>query len=58
MTGGFVHVDVREASSRWISKSGTAYHVVSKIMPTIRQGSKTALVARLMLSLCCSDILA
>ena len=40
MTGGFVHIDVREAQSRWISKSGTAYHVVSKIMPTIRQGSK------------------
>lgn len=40
VTGGFVHVDVRETHSRWISKSGTAYQVVSKIMPTIRQGSK------------------
>lgn len=40
MTGGFVHVDVRETYSRWVSKSGTAYQVVSKIMPTIRQGSK------------------
>lgn len=40
VTGGFVHVDVRKTPSRWISKSGTAYQVVSKIMPTIRQGSK------------------
>ena len=40
VTGGFVHVDVREAPSRWISKVGTSYKVVSKIMPTIRQGSK------------------
>lgn len=32
--------DVRETHSRWVSKSGTAYQVVSKIMPTIRQGSK------------------
>ena len=40
VTGGFVHVDVRESPSRWVSKSGTAYQVVSKIMPTIRQGSK------------------
>ena len=40
VTGGFVHVDVRETHSRWVSKSGTAYQVVSKIMPTIRQGSK------------------
>ena len=40
MTGGFVHVDVREAPSRWISKVGTSYKVVSKIMPTIRQDSK------------------
>lgn len=40
VTGGFVHVDVRETYSRWVSKSGTAYQVVSKIMPTIRQGSK------------------
>lgn len=40
VTGGFVHVDVRESPSRWISKNGTAYQVVSKIMPTIRQGSK------------------
>ena len=40
MTDGFVHIDVRETHSRWISKSGTAYQVVSKIMPTIRQGSK------------------
>ena len=40
VTGGFVHVDVRETHSRWVSKNGTAYQVVSKIMPTIRQGSK------------------
>lgn len=40
VTGGFVHVDVREAPSRWISKVGTSYKVVSKIMPTISQGSK------------------
>ena len=40
VTGGFVYVDVREAPSRWISKVGTSYKVVSKIMPTIRQGSK------------------
>lgn len=37
---GFVHVDVRSWKSRWISKSGTAYVSVSKIMPTIKQGSK------------------
>ena len=40
VTGGFVHVDVRSNVSRWISKAGTAYKVVSKIMPTIRQGDK------------------
>lgn len=40
VTGGFVHVDVRANVSRWISKSGTAYKVVSKIMPTIKQGDK------------------
>lgn len=37
---GFVHVDVRSWKSRWISKAGTAYVSVSKIMPTIKQGSK------------------
>lgn len=37
---GFVHVDVRSWKSRWISKTGTAYVSVSKIMPTIKQGSK------------------
>lgn len=37
---GFVHVDVRSWSSRWISKAGTAYVSVSKIMPTIKQGAK------------------
>ena len=40
LTSGFVHVDVRSWKSRWISKAGTAYVSVSKIMPTIRQGSK------------------
>lgn len=40
VTSGFVHVDVRVTPSRWISKGGTVYQVVSKIMPTIRQGSK------------------
>lgn len=40
LTGGFVHVDVRSWKSRWISKVGTAYASVSKIMPTIRQGAK------------------
>lgn len=40
VTGGFVHVDVRPNISRWISKAGTAYKVVSRIMPTIKQGSK------------------
>ena len=28
--------------SRWISKTGTAYAVANKIMPTIKQGSKDA----------------
>lgn len=37
---GFVHVDVRSWKSRWISKVGTAYVSVSKIMPTIKQGAK------------------
>lgn len=37
---GFVHVDVRSWKSRWISKAGTSYVSVSKIMPTIKQGSK------------------
>lgn len=40
VTGGFVHVDVRANVSRWISKTGTAYAVANKIMPTIRQDSK------------------
>lgn len=40
VTGGFVHVDVRANVSRWISKTGTAYAVANKIMPTIKQGSK------------------
>lgn len=40
VTGGFVHVDVRLNVSRWISKSGTAYKVTNKIMPTIKLGSK------------------
>lgn len=37
---GFVHIDVRSWKSRWISKAGTAYVSVNKIMPTIKQGSK------------------
>ena len=37
---GFCHVDVRSSSSRWISKTGTAYKTCSKIMPTLRNGSK------------------
>ena len=40
VTAGFVHVDVRTNVSRWISKAGTSYKVVSKIMPTIKEGSK------------------
>lgn len=39
-TAGFVHIDVRTNTSRWISKSGTTYKVASKIMPTIKEGSK------------------
>ncbi len=39
-TAGFVHIDVRTNVSRWISKAGTSYKVVSKIMPTIKEGSK------------------
>ena len=42
VTGGFVHVDVRVNVSRCISKTGTAYAVTNKIMPTIKQGSKDA----------------
>ena len=37
---GFVHIDVRSWKSRWISKHGTAYVSVTKIMPTIKQGTK------------------
>lgn len=37
---GFVHIDVRSWKSRWISKHGTAYVSVAKIMPTIKQGAK------------------
>ena len=37
---GFIHVDVRSWKSRWISKAGTAYVSVDKIMPTIKQGAK------------------
>lgn len=37
---GFVHIDVRSWKSRWISKAGTAYVSVTKIMPTIKQGAK------------------
>ena len=40
LTDGFVHVDVRSWSSRWISKAGTAYKSVSKIMPTIKKGAR------------------
>jgi len=40
VTAGFVHVDTRSAYSRWTSKSGTSYVTVSKIMPTVRQGSR------------------
>lgn len=40
LKAGFVHVDTRSWSSRWISKSGTAYVSVSKIMPTIRKGAR------------------
>lgn len=39
---GFVHVDVRQTVSRWISKTGTTYLTVSNIMPTIKVGSKDA----------------
>lgn len=37
---GFVHVDVRNWKSRWISKTGTAYMIVHTIMPTIRLKNK------------------
>ena len=31
MTGGFVHVDVRETYSRWVSKSGDVYKRQDKL---------------------------
>lgn len=40
LKAGFVHVDTRSWSSRWISKAGTAYVSISKIMPTIRRGAR------------------
>lgn len=40
ITAGFVHVDVRAAKSRWISKTGTQYLSASQIMPTIKLGAR------------------
>ena len=39
-TDGFVHIDTRATYSRWTSKVGTVYLTVSKIMPTLKEGSK------------------
>lgn len=38
--GVFDGVYVRSWKSRWISKTGTSYVSVNKIMPTIKQGAK------------------
>ena len=37
---GFVHVDVRNYKSRWISKVGTAYISTPNLMPTLKRGMR------------------
>lgn len=43
VSGGFVHIDSRTQQYRWITLyKGDAYHQISRIMPTIKQGVTSA----------------
>lgn len=43
VSGGFVHIDSRTQQYRWLTLyKGDAYHQISRIMPTIKQGVTSA----------------
>lgn len=40
ISGGFVHIDVRNGKSRWVqTSSNSGYSTVSQIMPTVKKGT-------------------